>query len=457
MTGEMGELAPHDSFIIDSQRKMTDFEQRSLTTLYRPLLTSDAYSLMMILWEISQETTSISEQYNHTILLNWLGIDLPAITDARGRLEALGLLKTYRKQIDRRTLFLYTLQAPADPVKFFKDDTLSALLLGVIGETEFDRLSHRLINQRTGQDGFYDVSKKLSDYFQLGSSVINKSNAINQVQKQLSETENVADAEMINQNFDFKLLTQMLSSSFVDHQSLLENEHLIMVEQTIYGINESEMAQLIKASTSYEDNKINAKELKARVLNAYNGMTTQTSNDGNTVPETKKDIQSTSSGLTQEEQTIVDATYSMSPNEFIESLKAQAGGFTTSAEKRIISDLVGKGLMPISVVNFLIYYFIVDQGRSTLNKNLIEAIANDWIKNKIKTPIEALKFIRNRQDQKQTTNNNYARNKRTIQRETLPKWATESAKNESPKKVNPETTKTINEQLKKLRSRGKEG
>ena len=247
MATEMSELAPHDSFIIDSQRQITDFEQRSLTTLYRPLLTSDAYSLMMVLWEMSQETKSISEQYTHTILLNWLGIDLPAIVEARGRLEALGLLKTYQRKIDRRSLFLYALQAPADPVKFFKDDTLSALLLGVIGESEFDRLSHRLIKQHVRQDEFYDVSKKLGDYFQLGSSVINKPDAINQVQKSLSETEHEVDTEVINQDFDFKLLAQMLSSSFVDHQSLLENEHLIMVEQTIYGINESEMAQLIKA------------------------------------------------------------------------------------------------------------------------------------------------------------------------------------------------------------------
>ncbi|WP_288646175.1 DnaD domain protein [uncultured Pediococcus sp.] len=456
MATEMSELAPHDSFIIDSQRQITDFEQRSLTTLYRPLLTSDAYSLMMVLWEMSQETKSISEQYTHTILLNWLGIDLPAIVEARGRLEALGLLKTYQRKIDRRSLFLYALQAPADPVKFFKDDTLSALLLGVIGESEFDRLSHRLIKQHVRQDEFYDVSKKLGDYFQLGSSVINKPDAINQVQKSLSETEHEVDTEVINQDFDFKLLAQMLSSSFVDHQSLLENEHLIMVEQTIYGINESEMAQLIKASTSYEDNKIDPKELKSRVLNAYNGQT-PVKDDGNSQPKNESIPNNALAKLTTEERAIISATYAMSPNAFIESLKAQAGGFTTAAEKRIITDLVGKGLMPISVTNFLVYYFIVDQGRPTLNKNLVEAIANDWIKNKIKTPVEALEFIRKRQEQKKNTNNNYSKNRRTIQRETLPEWATETAKTKEPKQVNPETTKKINEQLKKLRSRGKEG
>ncbi|MEO4707212.1 hypothetical protein ABHW52_07050 [Pediococcus pentosaceus] len=87
----------------------------------------------------------------------------------------------------------------------------------------------------------------------------------------------------------------------------------------------------------------------------------------------------------------------------------------------------------------------------------MEAIANDWIKNKIKTPVEALEFIRKRQEQKKNTNNNYSKNRRTIQRETLPEWATETAKTKEPKQVNPETTKKINEQLKKLRSRGKEG
>ena len=79
MTEPMGNLEPNDSFIVNTDRQMTDYESRALTALYRPLLSSDAYSLAMTLWELSEEATVLNEQFTHTILLNWLGIDLPAL------------------------------------------------------------------------------------------------------------------------------------------------------------------------------------------------------------------------------------------------------------------------------------------------------------------------------------------------------------------------------------------
>jgi replication initiation and membrane attachment protein len=457
MTGTMGELSPNDSFIINSQRSMTDFERRALTALYRPLLTSDAYSLIAALWEMSEQVVTEHPQNSHTILLNWLGIDLPSILDARGRLEALGLLKTYRKQVDNRTLFLYNLQAPADPVKFFKDDTLSTLLLGMVGEDEFQRLSNSMIHRTLDRSDFYDVSKQLGDYFQLSQSVVNPPQTIKKVQAELN-TNVVEKNEVINADFDFKLLTQMLSTSFVDRKSLLENEHLIMVEQTIYGITESEMAQLIKSATNFENNQIDPAELKRKIVNAYHQGEKVRPDAGDQMPSSKAKVEASEvKGLSQAEKAVIEATQAMSPNDFIKNIKSQTGGFTTSAEERIISGLVNTGQMPVSVVNFLIYYFLVDQGRPTLNKNLMEAIANDWIKNKVRTPVDALKFIRTRKEQRQQAGQKYAKKKRIIERETLPEWAKDSATQPiETKATSSETTKSINEQLKKLRARGKE-
>lgn len=454
----MNDLTPSDPFIINSQRMMTDFEQRSLTALYRPLLTANSYSLIMTFWELNQESDGLNEQRVHTVLLNWLGIDLPSILEARGRLESLGLIKTYRKQDGGRTLFLYRLQPPADPIKFFKDDTLSALLLGVIGETEFERLSKVFLKPTLEKEGFYDVSKKLGDYFRLGSSVVNKPETIKKVQNQLEAdgqtTENLA---LNTTSFDFKLLEQMLSTSFVDRQSLLDNEHLIMVEQTIYGISETQMSQFVKEAANYQDNKIDASELKRRIANAYRGRSTaDVQDDKNNLSGSEKINRRELKGLTNQEKAVIEATYSMAPSDFIKSLKEESGGFLTASEERIITNLVNTGMIPVSVVNFLIYYLLIDQGNATLNKNLSETIANSWIKNKIKSPVEALKFVRNREEQKQI-NRSYTKNKRVVQRETLPDWAKDTAPKKNEAKTNPQTTKEINEQLRKLRSRGKEG
>lgn len=72
----------------------------------------------------------------------------------------------------------------------------------------------------------------------------------------------------------------------------------------------------------------------------------------------------------------------------------------------------------------MIFYVLVDQGRATLNKNLVEAIANEWIKNGVKTPQKALEFVRERQAKKQKqATKSYGRRKPVVQRETLPDWA----------------------------------
>ncbi|QOP74296.1 replication initiation and membrane attachment family protein [Pediococcus acidilactici] len=461
MTEPMGNLAPNDSFIVNTDRQMTDYESRALTALYRPLLSSDAYSLAMTLWELNEEATVLNEQFTHTILLNWLGIDLPAIMEARGRLEALGLLKTFRKQVDNRALFLYVLQAPADPITFFKDDTLSALLLGAVGENEFERLSRRLIKRQVEHADFYDVSKNLGDYFQIGSSVVDKPRPISAVQKQIQPDEPQTDSETLNNSFDFNLLTQMLSTSFVDRQSLEENRHLIMVEQTIYGITESEMAELIKSATNFQDNRIDSRTLKTRIAQKYananqQGAKKTASSAAMPTSLTKLNLE----GLTAEEQTVIKSTYALAPVDFIDQIKQETGGFTTTAEKRVITGIVETGQLPVSVVNFLIFYVLVDQGRATLNKNLVEAIANEWIKNGVKTPQKALEFVRERQAKKQKqATKSYGRRKPVVQRETLPDWAkkdTKTATNNANDSQAVPTTAEINAKLKKLRERRKE-
>ena len=461
MTEPMDELAPNDSFIVNTDRQMTDYERRALTALYRPLLSSDAHSLAETLWELNAEATVLNEQFTHTVLLNWLGIDLPAIVEARGRLEALGLLKTFRKQVDNRALFLYILQAPADPITFFKDDTLSALLLGAVGETEFERLSRRLIKRQVEHADFYDVSKNLGDYFQIGSSVVDKPTSIAAVQKQLQPAKTKNVKEPLNKNFDFKLLTQMLSTSFVDRQSLEENRHLIMVEQTIYGITESEMAELIKAATNFQDNRIDSQALKTRIAQKYASLHQQkapSTTSSSTVPTSPAKLNL--EGLTAEEQTVIKTTYALAPIDFIDQIKQETGGFTTTAEKRVITGLVETGQLPISVINFLIFYVLVDQGRATLNKNLVEAIANEWIKNGVRTPRQALEFVRDRQAKKQKqATKAYGRRKPVVQRETLPDWAKDSEKSVPTSSNSTQaapTTAEINEKLKKLRERRKE-
>ena len=444
MTG----LSPKDYFEVYMVQPISDVQQKSLNVLYRPLLTSNSFSLFIALQELY--AANENKQNIHTVLLNWLGIDIKKIEEARGQLEAIGLLKTYKKQIDNNSLFIYKLQNPLSPINFLKDDTLSSLLLNVIGENEYQAISQQFIVKSFNSTGFYDISKKLTDCYFLGESVVNTNPIIKKVKNSLFEDE--SKIENLNTNFDFNLLIKILSNSFVDAQSLLDNRHLIMVQQTLYGIDEENMAKIIVDSTDFSTNKIDAKKLKQNVLIEF-------SNNHRHVDKTVQIKYNSSEfkSLNVEEQKVIKLMYNVSPIEFLRSVKSSVGGFPTSAEERIIESLINTNMIPVSVINFLVYYLLVDQGNATLNKNLTETIANNWIKNKIKNPVEALKFVRQRLKQNSIKRKNNSRSRKVIQRETLPDWAQKKQNINKPTININKTNQDINDRLNKIKMRGKKG
>ena len=75
----------------------------------------------------------------------------------------------------------------------------------------------------------------------------------------------------------------------------------------------------------------------------------------------------------------------------------------------------------------LIYLLLVDYNYPTLNKNLVDTIANDWSQNHIQTAEQALKQIKTRDSkinaEKSKRRQKSKQNVKLNVRETLPDWA----------------------------------
>ena len=131
-------------------------------------------------------------------------------------------------------------------------------------------------------------------------------------------------------------------------------------------------------------------------------------------------------GLSNEEKQLVKVASDLAPMTFLATLKQQTGGgFVTSSEKYIISNLLNQGLAP-EVVNMLSYYVIVQQDLPTLRKNLVDTIANSWQRSHIRTASEALKEIKNfnqpRKAKPRKSGKSYRRRGGRV-KEQLPEWA----------------------------------
>lgn len=121
--------------------------------MYQPLIGTAAYSLYMTLWTEIEEEAYWSEGILHSELLALLNIGIPELYQARIKLEAIGLLKTYI-QTGSTKLTIYELQAPQASDVFFKDDLLSLLLLEKVGERKFRKLRNRFVIESIDKKNF---------------------------------------------------------------------------------------------------------------------------------------------------------------------------------------------------------------------------------------------------------------------------------------------------------------
>ena len=88
-------------------------------------------SLFMTFWADAERGNE--HEYNHYHLMNTLSIPLGPIFEGRISLEAIGLLRTYRKKDGDLRSFLYELLPPLDAKEFFTDPLLN-VLFSKIGE-----------------------------------------------------------------------------------------------------------------------------------------------------------------------------------------------------------------------------------------------------------------------------------------------------------------------------------
>ena len=84
-------------------------------------------------------------------------------------------------------------------------------------------------------------------------------------------------------------------------------------------------------------------------------------------------------------------------------------------------------VLKTDVINMLIYLLLVDYNYPTLNKNLVDTIANDWSQNHIQTAEQAIKQIKTRDSkinaEKSKRRQKSKQNVKLNVRETLPDWA----------------------------------
>lgn len=451
------QLSPKTGFVVRLADRLTDQSWQTLTQLYQPIIGPLAAGLFSGLFWLPQR----SRLHRHGRLLAALGVDLAHLYAARLRLEATGLLTTTVKQENDLTTFCYTLHAPLVPARFFRDDLLSVQLLDVLGEETYQDLVTTTATQVTSAADEENITKNFLDVFHVDGDELSHLPTAVTTSRQTLSTEASGPELAPTSDFDFHLLGEILRRSFVELKSVQPHRELLLTEHTTYGLDELTLAHYIGEATNLATNQFDPEQFKRLIAQRFGqehrGRPVSAANP--TAPAAPA-VSTSTAGTDSAQQALIKLASETVPANFLQAIKQKTGGFVTDGEQRVIRDLVGRHLFPTSVLNLMVYHVLVDEDRPTLNKALLDTIANDWSKAKVATPEQAIAKIRERQQAASRPRSRQNRRNAPTVKETLPDWAKKTPQTQQPvdQKLSSKQKQAINARIARFKQRhpGKE-
>ena len=405
-------ISPADTYIVVNKSIINDEDRTILTMLYQPIIGPLPIILYFSLWADLDKKELISTEYTHHHLVTNMQISMHDILEARKKLEAIGLLKTYLKEESINT-YIYQLYSPITAHEFFNHPILNVVIYNNIGKKEYDDLKEYFKIPRLSTSNYEDITVSFSDVFK--SVPLTSHDILNDdIRKKNIQKLN------INSNFDFEFLADSLPSS-LDRDKIFTKDlkELIVQLSFLYGIDALKMQDIIPICLT-ERGTISKEELRKTCRNFY-----QFDNHGllpSVVYNTQPEYLSTPVGDTSKRAKMIYTFENISPYDLLKS--KNEGAEPTARDLRLAEDLIiGYGLKQ-GVVNVLIDY-ILKTNNNKLTRNLAETIAGQWQRLKIETVDEAMRVCEkeHKKYKKNSKEQTVTMPKQKIQKEEIiPDW-----------------------------------
>ena len=376
------ELLATDHFEITLPQSLSTNERQLLTLFYQPLTGPDPISLYLILWAEGEDYTT--DKMTHYYLMNVLGMSVRSIFEARIALEAIGLLRTWRKDENDSRTFIYELVRPLEAREFFADPLLSMFLFSKIGEQAYRKLRNRFCKQ-VDKQGFSEVTRTFTDVY--------KPVHTNVPQDILEERDTEQGYPFYYEQFDFDLLRTGLSEQLVPSSALTaEARQMIAKLAFLYRLSPLEMQKVVVLALD-DTMKIPLERLKKAAADYYK---ITISKDA---PKLAKTFDSKPAppddAKRSKEQELLNYLETTPPIQVLRDINK--GKEPILASVQLAEDLITKHDMPIGVVNVLLEYVMLTTDMRLPTK-YVEKIADHWIRKNLKTAKEAMDLARQERD-----------------------------------------------------------
>lgn len=437
MSWHWKELLPVDRYIVRTNDQLHDLDQKVLTLLYQPLIGALSYSLYMTLWSELERDQFISEEKAHRQLMVMMDVPLHQIFEERKKLEAIGLLKTFKQKDEETTLYLYELQCPLSSSAFFQDDVLSVYLYNRLGKNSYRKIRERFTIDKLDSEQFVELTRSFDEVF----TSLHHSEIVSTLQES-EMTEGLklpADKEYLKreqksmsfqeESFDFALLEADLSGFITTKESLTpEVKQVILRLAYVYRIPPLEMSSIIQRAMIHDD-KLDIAELRKKVQAWYK---LEHGSEPPTLalkvhPKQYRTV--TKDSIRSEEEQAIYYYETTSPIALLES--RSDGAKVPPADVKIVEGLILDYQLLPGVANVLLDYVLMSNDMK-LTKAFIDKIAGHWARKNIKTVKEAMELAKSehRRNEKlkaeagkrNRNRSTFRQGQKQVRKDTLPKW-----------------------------------
>jgi len=393
-------LLPADTYIVVNKTILHNSDRNILVMLYQPILGSDAISLYFTLWSYLDRLEVMSVECTHHHLMASLNLDLDKIYIARTKLEGIGLIKTYLKEVNGIKNYVYELYSPMSAYEFLTNPVLATSLSNNIGLSAYEKIVKFYKKANIDLNSYKDITKTFSETFSQISDV-NYDIIVDDIKKSSKRALDIVSK--INLNDLFALIPEEI----LKHNISKVVKDLIHKLSFIYNFNNEDMLEIIKSSIN--DKKEIDNELLKESAKKYYRFETKGKLATIVYKEEPAHLRSNISSTSNKAKLIYQFE-TTSPYDFLSS--KQNYSKPTKYDVAILEYLLIELSMNPGVVNVLIDY-VLKINNNKLTKGYIEVIASQWKRNNILKVEEAMDFAANEYNSK---------SKRKVKKEVKPVW-----------------------------------
>ncbi|MGE5456584.1 MAG: replication initiation and membrane attachment family protein [Ignavibacteriales bacterium] len=370
-------ILPADSYIVINKTILNDQDRKLLMMLYQPIIGSTSINLYFSLWTSLDRNEVLSSVMTHHHLLTSMGISLTELVEAREKLEAIGLLKTYIKK-DSVNNYVYELYSPISAYNFLNNPILSTVLYNTVGGTEFERIVEYFKVLEFPLNGYENITCSFNEVFESSNLTTKEFDCIQKTSKHKINVISKVDIDNVISLIPEELLN--LKSVTKDIRELITNLSFL------YDLNDDDLSEIIRNSID-EKRTIDKEKLMISCRNYY-----ELEHSGklpSLIYRNQPEYLRKPVGDTSKRGKIVYQFETTSPHDF---LAMKNGGTRLSkAELAILEYLSLDMQLKPGVINVLIDY-VLKINENKLIRPFIEVIASQWKRSKIETVENAMRI-----------------------------------------------------------------